>query len=268
MAHGSDVVGWLYSAWRARAAGALGSAGAADPETAVWHRARRQAKRAHRRAVAAGSGAAGTAAVAAATIPVSPDVVVGGGFALAAGLLGVSLRYARRAKRLLPATETPPAALPGPGSTGYRYLTRLDAAVLAIERLLPQAEAGAGLGRADAVRVQTAARTAASEVRAIGRRLAAAEEAHRRVLDPRSRAVIDRTISTLTADLHDGVTGLERLVAASSEVAAVAASGLRDSVASHLLRDALGDLEARAAGLHASQRALDDGSLGLSPREP
>lgn len=269
MAHGSEVIRWLYSAWRSRATGDQWTAGVADPETTAWHRARRQARRAHRRAVAAGSGAAGTAIIALAAVPLSPGVVPGGGFALSAALLGVCVGDARRARRLRPATDTPPSALPAPGSAGFRYLTRLDAAVLAMERLLPQAQAGAssGLDRSDAIRVHTAARVAASELREIARRLSAAEEAHRRVLDPRSRAVIDRTISTLTADLYDGVTGIERLVAASSEVAALATADLTDSVASHLLQDAVLDLEARAAGLRASQRALDHDSFGLPSRE-
>lgn len=268
MAHGSDVLRWLYTTWRARsrARNAEPTTPATDPEAAAWHSARRSAQRARGRAIAAGSGAAGTAAVVLATVPAAP--VAGGGLVLAAGLLGVGLKAAHRSRRLKPATEAPPAPLPSPGSPGYRYLTRLDAAVLALERMLGHAEYGAGLDRADAAGIRATARTAAAEVREVARRLTAAEEAHRRLMDPQSRIVIDRTISTLTADLHDGVTGVERLVAAASEVViAASGSGLTGSTANYLLKAAVGDLEARAAGLRASQRALDDGPLELPPRD-
>lgn len=262
MGHGPEILWRVYAAWSAKRRELLSPA--VDPEVVAWHNARRTARRARSRAVVASSGAAGTAAVALATVPAGAPVA-GGFFVLSAGLLGVGLKSARRARRARPATEFPPAPLPLPGSLGHRYLIRLDAALLAIDQLLGQAEYGAGLGRADAAGVRAAARASAAEVREIARRLAAAEEAHRRLVDPQSRSVIDRTISALTADLHEGVTGLERLVAAASEVVVAASgSGLTDPAAGYLLQDAVRDLEARAAGLRASQWTLDD-SFRLPP---
>lgn len=256
MAHGSEILRWAYATWQAKRRESLSPV--ADPEAAAWHRARRAARRARSRAIAAGSGGAGTAAVALATLPAGTPVT-GGLFVVSAALLGVGLKSARRARRERPATEFPPAPLPSPGSPGHRYLSRLDAALLAIDQLLGQAEYGAGLGRADAEGVRAAARDAAGQVREVARRLAAAEEANRRLVDPQARTVIDRTISMLTADLHDGVTGLERLVGAASEVViAASGSGLTGLTAGHLLQDAVQDLEARAAGLRTSRQSLDD----------
>lgn len=247
--HGLEIIGSLLryreqlrsAGWRAN------PLPPADPDASAWRDRLRRAARARRRARVAAGGAAASAGVAVLALPsVSPGLVASG--ALAAVLSGVAVRGAAAARRLRPDSPRP-APLPAPGWTGHSSVVRLNAAEAAVERLLGQAQAAEALGQGDAAQVRRATTDAARELRQVARRLAAAEAALRTVADARARAALDATVSSLAADLHEGVRHLEDLVAAAAEVVAALAPQAYQWQTAAQVSDALDGLRSRAAGL-------------------
>lgn len=230
----------------------------ADPETTSWFAAQRRALRARRTAMYTGAGGGGVAVTALAVAAADPGLGIGTG-AIALGLLGASGNQLRRARSARPKDDAPPPPLPAPGSPGHRYLLRLDAASHSIDQLLT----GADLGSArESAQVRSAVASTAQELRATARRIAAADNALRALGDPRARSAVDAVLSGLTADLHEGVVAVERLVTAAAGVASSGGFNSLGSTSHYLLDEALADLEARGTALQETQRSLRRGLPG------
>lgn len=177
------------------------------------------------------------------------DGAVAAGFAglavaAAAGVLRGRQRTIGGSRR--GALESVPA-----GSAAAGPLHRLGDRVSALQGLLASAGGAAVLDRQSAEEVLRQVRDLEAELRELGRRVVALEQVHRFTADVLAREEVDRGISSLVADLGDGLRALDSLARSVAEL--LAASGTRSG--SQAVQEQAARLASRSQALRELRRA-------------
>src|SRR5664280_2406689 len=172
-----------------------------------------------------------------------------------------SLRSARQRAGGPPVPALPPPLpLPPPvQSAAFPAVRRLDAAGVALRRLLLTARAGGATVATTADAAMASAAAAERALHAQASQLATVESTAATVVDPRARATVQAAINPLLGDLEEGVAAFEQLLAAAAELASASVVG---AAAGEVLRRATRDRVlvagrvAEPAGLPAHGRPL------------
>jgi len=166
-----------------------------------------------------------------------------------------SLRSARQRAGGPPVPALPPPLpLPPPvQSAAFPAVRRLDAAGVALRRLLLTARAGGATVATTADAAMASAAAAERALHAQASQLATVESTAATVVDPRARATVQAAINPLLGDLEEGVAAFEQLLAAAAELASASVGGAAatDGVgpATQRLREATDSLAGLAHGL-------------------